>query len=260
MVSKDLVEKIAIELLMAEDNRSPIEPISSRYPELTIDDAYKVQMSIIEKKIQRGDTIIGRKIGLVSRAAQKTFGIHEPVYGHLMKSMVLLEGEVVKMDKLIQPMIEAEMAFILGRDLKGPVTVAEILASTIGILPAIEVVDSRIKDWKVKIQDMVADNVAGAHVILGGRLTDIYEVDLRHIGLVFEKNGEVLTTAAGASVFGNPAYAVTWLVNKLSEHGITMRAGEVVISGSLIGAWPVKSGDNFRATFDRLGSVSVRFL
>lgn len=259
MISKDIIEKIAIELLMAEKNCSPIEPITTKYPNITIEDAYKVQMSIIEKKVQQGDIIIGKKIGLSSRTTQAIFGIYEPIYGYLTKSMILLEGEVVKMNELIKPMIEAELAFIFGKELKGPVTVANILASTIGIVPAIEVVDSRIKDWKVKIQDIVADNVASARVIFGGRIMNVNEVDLRHIGLVFEKNNEVIATAAGATVFGNPAYAVTWLVNKLSEYGVAIKAGEVVISGSLIGALPVKSGDSFRATFDRLGSVTVKF-
>ena len=162
------------------------------------------------------------------------------------------------MKSLIKPRIEAEIAFLLKDDLKGPgVSVASVLGATEGIMPAFEIIDRRFKR-EVTVKDSIADNAANAAVILGGKLTPLSpDIDLRLIGMILEKNGEVIDTATGAAVLGNPAEAVAWLANKLNEHGITLRKGEFIISGSLTRAVDVESGSFFRATFDRLGSVSV---
>jgi 2-oxopent-4-enoate hydratase len=260
MLSENTFQKLASELLEAEAKRSPVEAITGRFPEIKVNDAYKIQTLVTEKKLERGELIVGKKIGLTSKAMQSLLGVYEPDYGQITDKMMLLEGENIDMSTLIQPKIEPELAFILKEDLKGPgVTVANVLKATEVVMPALEIIDSRIKDWKIKIQDTVADNASSARVILGGRPAQIHEIDLKHIGLVFEKNDVVVGTAAGAAVLGNPANAVTWLINKLSEFGVSAKAGEIVMSGSLVGALPAASNDNFRATFDKLGSVNAKF-
>jgi 2-keto-4-pentenoate hydratase len=173
---------------------------------------------------------------------------------------MIMEGQPVSMKNLIQPRLESEICFLLKRDLKGPgVTTAEVLAATAGVMASFELIDSRYQNWKMKIQDTVGDNASNAGVVLGGKLTPVKDLDLRLIGLVLEKDGEILATAAGAAVWGNPAQSVAWLANKLGEYGISLHAGEFIMSGSLTAAFDVKAGSNFRATFDRLGPVSVRF-
>jgi 2-keto-4-pentenoate hydratase len=168
--------------------------------------------------------------------------------------------ETRPMSRLILPRIEPEIAFLLKSDLKGPgINAAQVLDATEGVLPAFEVIDSRFKDWKITVKDSIADNASAATMILGGKLTSIKDLDLRLIGLVLEKNGEVVSTGAGAAVLGNPAESVAWLANKLAEFDISLKKGEFVMSGSLVKAVPVEAGASFRATFDRLGSVSVRF-
>lgn len=249
------------ELLSAEETRTPVAPLTDRFPGITVADAYNIQLGIINTKLARGDVVVGKKIGLTSRAMQEMYGVREADYGHILSSGVLLEGQPVNTGRLIQPRLEAEICFVLKDDLKGPgVTVANVLTATAGVMPAFEIIDSRIKDWKIKIQDTVADNASNAAVVLGGKLTPIKDLDLRLIGMVFEKNGDITATGAGAAVLGNPAQAVAWLANTLSEYGIVLKAGEFIMSGALTAALPIKAGDNFTATFDRLGTVTVRFV
>lgn len=192
---------------------------------------------------------------------QKLLGVHEPDYGHIFNRMMAPDGGPLSFSKLIQPRIEGEIAFILQRDLRGPgVTLASVLRATRGVMASIEVIDSRIKDWKIKIQDTVADNASSARVILGGRIAPPDNLDLRCIGMILEKNGEIIATGAGAAVMGNPAQSVAWLANKLSEFGISLNAGEIIMSGSLTAAIKVAPGDVIKATFDRLGTVTARFM
>jgi 2-keto-4-pentenoate hydratase len=191
---------------------------------------------------------------------QDQFKIREPDYGMITNHMVIREGQPVPMSSLILPRIEPEIAFLLKEDLKGPgINAANVLEATEGVLPAFEVIDSRYKDWKITVKDSISDNASAGAMILGGRLTPVKDLDLRLIGLVVEKNGAVVSTAAGAAVLGNPAESVAWLANKLTEYGITLKKGEFVMSGSLVQAVAVEAGASLRATFDRLGSVSVRF-
>ncbi len=195
-----------------------------------------------------------------SLAMQAMLGVKEPDYGHILNGMVVMEGEKIPAGDLIAPRIEGEIAFVLKEDLKGPgVTVTEVLRCSEGVVPALEIVDSRIRDWKIKLPDTVADNASSALIVLGGVLTPAQAVDLRTVGMVMEKNGEVLGTAAGAAVLGHPAQAVAWLANKLSAYGIVLRKGEVVLSGALAAAAPFAAGDFFRADFGFLGDVKIKF-
>lgn len=255
------VEELAKQLLEAEDNRKPIDPITDKYPSISIGEAYKIQLKVVHLKKQRGQVIVGKKIGLTSKGMQQLLGVNEPDYGHILDKMMIYEGEALSLSQLIQPKVEAEIAFLLKKDLKGPgVTVASVIDATEGVMPAIEIIDSRIKNWKIKIQDTVADNASSARVILGGRIMPIEELDLRYVGMVLEKNGEIVATGAGAAVLGNPAQSVAWLANKLSEFSITLKAGEIIMSGSFTAAVEASPNDAIKATFNHLGSVTVKFI
>jgi len=258
MIDKGEIAKFARELVVAEDERKPIDPITER-AELSIEDAYKIQLEVVEMKKRRGEKVIGKKIGLTSKRMQQALGVYQPDYGHIIDKLIIGEGCPILLSELIQPKIEVEIVFILKEDLTGPgVTAAKVLACTMGLLPAFEVIDSRIKDWKIKIQDTIADNASIGRVILGSPLSNVYGIDLRSVGVVVRKNGEVIDTAAGAAVLGNPVESVAWLANKLSEHGVRLNAGEIVLSGSLIAATDIREGDVIQAAFGcGLGSVTT---
>jgi 2-oxopent-4-enoate hydratase len=259
-LAQDVVAEISRSLIQAERDSEPIEAISPRFADLSYEDVYAIQLKTFETKVKSGEVIVGRKIGLTSRAMQEQFNIREPDYGTITDRMVFREEEALSMKRLIAPRIEPEIAFLLRDDLKGPgVTVASVLRATEGVMPAFEVIDSRYKDWKITVKDSISDNASSAAIVLGGRLAPVADVDLRLVGMVLEKNGEVVATGAGAAVLGNPAESVAWLVNKLIEYGIGLRAGECVMSGSFVRAVSVESGASFRATFDRIGAVSAVF-
>lgn len=260
-MDKKLITQLAEELYIAETSRTPIEALTVRYPEITNEDAYQVQLAGMNMRIADGHTIVGRKIGLTSKAMQTGLGVFEPDYGYITDRMMLLEGEDLSLDSVIAPKVEAEIAFVLQEDISGPgVTLAQVLKATAGIMPAFEIIDTRIKDWKIKIQDTIADGASIGRIIVSGALVPVEHLDMRYMGLVLEKNGEVVTTAAGAAVLGHPANAVVWLANKLAQYGIALKAGEIIMSGSFTAACPVVAGDNLRATFAGLGTVAVRFV
>ena len=255
------VEDLAAELLQAWEKRVPVDPLTERFPSLTVAQAYEIQLALVRRRLAGGRRVVGKKIGLTSKAMQDLLGVHEPDYGHLLDDMVVPNGEAIAVSRLLQPRCEGEIAFLLKRDLAGPgVTVADVLAATEAVMPALEIVDSRVRDWRIKIQDTVADNASSALLVLGDRLTPVQGLDLRLVGMVLEKNGQVMSTGAGAAVLGHPAAAVAWLANKLGEFGVALKAGEVVLSGALTAALPIAAGDAFRAEFDRLGSAAVRFV
>ncbi|WP_258359660.1 2-keto-4-pentenoate hydratase [Moorella sulfitireducens] len=252
---------IATELLAAEASCRPIEPLTATYPDLTVEDAYRIQLAGIEMKKARGSKVIGKKIGLTSKAMQQLLGVNEPDYGHLLDNMLLLEGEPCRREELLLPRVEGELAFILKDTLKGPgVTIADVYRATEGIMPAFEIVDSRIRDWKIKLQDTIADNASSARLVLGSRMVPIKDLDLRLIGMVLEKNGEVASTGAGAAVWGHPAAAVAWLANKLAAFDIALEAGEIILSGAVTAAENASAGDVFTVSFHGLGSLSLKFV
>jgi len=205
--------------------------------------------------------VVGHKIGLCAKANQQKYCANGPIYGHIFSDMVVAEGEPISMSRLIRPIIEGEVCFVLKEELRGPgIDMAKVLAATVGVLPAFEIADDRYKEQKRKVVDPVSDNAGAAMVILGGKLTPITDIDLRLVGMVLEKDGEIVATGAGAAVLGNPAQAVASLANNLAEHNMSLRAGEFIISGSLTISIPIQGGSCYRATFDRLGSVSARFV
>jgi len=240
--------------------KEPIKALTDIDPNITMEEAYKVQLFNIEDATKQGKKIIGKKIGLTSKAMQDFLGVDEPDYGHLLDNMLWEEELPIDADNFLQPKIEAEIAFVLGEDLEGPgITLADVLRATDGIILSFEIVDSRVKDWKIKIQDTIADNASSGGLILGSKLIPVNENNLKYIGLVFEKNGKIVETAAGAAVMGHPALAVAWLANKMGSMGIPLKKGEIILSGSLTKALEVKNGDVFLATFGDLGSVKAVF-
>ncbi|MBC7325499.1 MAG: fumarylacetoacetate hydrolase family protein [Moorella sp. (in: Bacteria)] len=254
-------QAIAAELLAAEVNCQPIEPLTATYPELTVEDAYRIQLAGIEMKLTKGRKVIGKKIGLTSKGMQQLLGVNEPDYGHLLDNMLLLAGEACRREELLWPRVEGELAFILKDTLKGPgVTIADVLRATEGIMPAFEIVDSRIRDWKIKLADTIADNASSARLVLGSRMVPVKDLDLRLIGMVLEKNGEVVSSGAGAAVWGHPAAAVAWLANKLAAFDIALEAGEIILSGAVTAAENAGAGDVFTVSFYGLGSLNLKFV
>jgi 2-oxopent-4-enoate hydratase len=258
-MENSIINNLAIEIYEAEKSGNPIATLTDRY-EMTNDEAYQIQIAGMKLRQKDGHIIVGRKIGLTSKAMQQALNVFEPDYGYITDKMMVLEGDTISMGTLVAPKVEAELAFVLKEDLKGPgITVAKVLQATAGVMPAIEVIDTRIKNWKIKIQDSIADAASIGRIVTSGKLTPIDQIDLRYLGLVFEKNGEVVSTGAGAAVLGHPANAVAWLANKLAQYDIELKAGEIIMSGSFIAACPVAAGDVVRASFDHVGAVTMKF-
>lgn len=254
------IERMGLALYEAERTRIPIPPLTTTYPAMTAADAYMVQQVMMAKRLE-GHKILGRKVGLTSKPMQQMLGVDQPDFGLLLDDMAVLDAGDCPLDQLIQPKIEPEIAFILAKDLTGPnLTVEQVLEATAYIAPALEIVDSRIQDWKIKLADTIADNASSARYVLGAAIAPVGSNDLRLMGMVMEKNGELIDTGAGAAALGHPANAVAWLGNKLAEFGVSLKAGDVILPGALCRAIEVKRGDVVRADFAGLGSVSVRFV
>ena len=227
---------------------------------MSIEDAYAIQSVNIDRRIENGERICGRKIGLTSKPMQEMLGVDEPDYGVLLDGMFVEDGDVIDLQRLVQPRVEAEMAFIMERDLEGPgANTASALRAIAGALPAVEIVDSRVADWKIKLVDTVADNASSGLIVMGGRLRRVDELDLRLVGVAVSRGGELIDTGAGAAALGNPARCVAWLANKLASFGAKLHAGDVVLPGAVHKMVPVQPGDVFRAEFAHLGAVTVRF-
>lgn len=260
MLSDDDRRAAASALGEAERTGVPLAPLTDRWPAIEVDDAYAIQLLSVRDRLAAGEVVRGHKIGLTSGPMQRMFGVDEPDYGHLLGNMFVFEDETVPMGQLCSPRVEPEVAFVLGRPLPAPAcTVADVLRATDYLLPALEIVDSRIADWKIKLPDTIADNASSGRVVLGGNATRPEAVDLRLLGVVLRRNGEIVETGAFAAVLGNPATAVAWLANKVHGFGVTLDAGHVVLAGSCTAAVSVGAGDVVRADFDGLGHVAVGF-
>ena len=259
-LSEEQIHKIAEELINAERLRQVVKPLTDRFPQINSDEAYKIQLAGLEMKKARGPRVVGKKIGLTSKAMQKMLNVDQPDYGHILDNMLLEDGSRFSGEELIQPKIEPEIAFVLEHDLQGPgITLLDVLAATRFVVPALEVIDSRIEGWKIKLCDTIADNASSGRVVLGNSPKRINQVDLRLVGMVLEKNGEVVQTGAGAAVLGHPANAVAWLANAIGKFGVSLKAGEVIMPGAISAAVDVRAGDSIAASFDGIGVVSARF-
>ena len=252
--------ELAARLRQAAADGRPIAPLTDTAPGLTVQDAYAIQRDNIAVALKSGRRVVGHKIGLTSVAMQTMLGVDEPDFGVLLDDMAVEEDEGCALDDLIAPRVEAEIAFLLGRDLAGPgVTAVTAAGAVAGAMPALEVIDSRVADWKITIADTVADNASSGRFVVGPVLTAIDGLDLRLLGMVLERNGDLVATAAGAAVLGSPLRCLAWLANKLAEFDEELKAGDIVLSGALHGAVNIAAGDVFRAEFAHLGSVTGRF-
>jgi 2-keto-4-pentenoate hydratase len=255
------IRAFADELAQAEQSRAQIDAFSNR-SELTPQDAYAIQLANVARREAAGEKVVGKKIGLTAKAMQKILNVDQPDYGHLFESMRVDDGGECAIDGLIQPRVEPELGLILKRTLRGPgLTELDVLEATEALVPTIEIVDSRIKDWKIKFVDTVADNGSSARFVVGSKRTPPIGVDTRTVGTVMTKNGELVGTGAGAAILGaNPYRAVAWLANTLADAGLELNAGDVIMPGALCGMVPVTRGDVVTADFGPLGTVTVKFV
>lgn len=257
-----LIEQLGDELYEALRSQRSVTPLIERYPTITIDDAYYISLRMLNRRLADGEAVVGKKIGVTSAVVQQMLGVHQPDFGFLTDAMTFAEGvDVPIAGHLIQPKAEAEIGFRLKQDLQGPgVTEADVLAATECIMPCFEIVDSRIDNWRIAIQDTVADNASCGVYVLGGDEVDPREYDLAALHIRVWKNGEFLSEGFGSAVQGNPLTAVAWLANTLGRFGIPFKAGEVILSGSLVPLEPVQAGDKLRMELVGIGSASVNFI
>lgn len=242
-------------------NRTTIPPLTSTIDDLNLDDAYAISNHLLSRRLEDGERLIGKKIGVTSEAVQRMLGVFQPDFGYLTDAMTIPSGGVLPISEtMIQPRAEGEIAFVLRDTLEGPgITDADVVAATDFVMPCFEVVDSRIEDWNIKIEDTVADNASCGAFVLGDQAVRIDEVDLTTTGMVVYKNGRLLSTGAGAAALGSPIRCVTWLANTLGRHGIALNAGDIILSGSLVPLEPVVAGDTMRLMLGGVGSASIRF-
>lgn len=260
-LSNEQVEGMGAELHRALVEAAPIDPLIRRHPDLSIEDAYRVQLAMVGHRLRAGQRVVGKKIGVTSKVVMEMLKVDQPDFGHLLSGMAYPDAAAIPLSGFIAPRAEGEVAFVMARDVLGPgLTNADLLAAIDAAMPCFEIVDSRIRDWKISIADTIADNGSSGAFVLGDRMLPPEALDLRTIGMVLEKNGEVIGTGAGAAALGHPVNCVTWLANKLGEFGIPLKAGEVILSGSLSIMFPVKAGDNIAMTLCGLGGCRARFV
>ena len=250
------------ELYRALREQKTLAPLTDRAPDITIDDAYSIALRMLENRLERdGEVVVGKKIGVTSRAVQEMLGVFQPDFGFLTDVMQFPNGADVSIaETMIQPRAEGEIGFRLKRDLVGPgVTEQDVLDATESIMPCFEIVDSRIDDWNIRIQDTVADNASCGVYVLGESEVDPKDFDLPNLKMRVYKNDQLLSEGLGSAVQGNPLTAVAWLANTLGQYDIPFRAGEVILSGSLVPLEPVVAGDRLRLEIDGVGSAAVNF-
>lgn len=250
--------ELAAILIEAAANGAGIEALTTTAGPFDVSTAYQVQDAVVADRIRRGAAIVGAKLGLTSVAKQRQMKVDEPLYGWLTADMAIDVAQPLRCGRFIQPRCEPEIAFLLRDDLAGAqVTAAQVLAATAAVYPAVDVLDSRFAGYSFTLPDVIADNASGAGFVIGGQATDPAGLDLRLTGVVLEKNGELVATAAGAAVLGHPAASVAWLVRALAGRGRGLSAGQVVLSGALTEAVKVAPGDVVVARFDRLGTIEL---
>src|SRR5438309_9078546 len=255
----DADRKKAADILMtAEKERKQAVQLSTSWPDITIEDSYAISTEVVERKIDAGAKLIGHKVGLTAKAMQRSSQIDEPDYGHLLDSMIIADGARVAHENYCVPRVEIELAFILGKPLRGPgVRLPDVLRATEYVVPAIEIVDARIQDPR-KIVDTVADNGAAAGIVVGGRPVGPLDMDLRWVGGLMYENSEIEETGVAAGVLGHPALGVAWLANKLASFGSTLEPGHLVLAGSFTRVVFAEKGDTLHADFGSLGGIAVQ--
>lgn len=257
-----LQEQIGKELYDALKESRTVPPLINRYPNLSIDDAYNISLHTLKLREASGERVIGKKIGVTSKAVQEMLNVHQPDFGFLTDRMHFEDGATISLSKtgLIQPRAEGEIAFCLKADLIGPgITADDVLSATAWVAPCFEIVDSRIDDWRISIVDTVADNASCGVFVIGNIHTDPSSLDLAKVEMKISKNNEPAGSGLGSAVQGHPAEAVAWLANTLGKYGIPFRKGEIILSGALAPLIPANAGDSFQLTAKGLGSCSIHF-
>jgi 2-keto-4-pentenoate hydratase len=261
MLSAEIRDQLAADLAEAERSKVAMAPLTDGYPDLDVVDAYEIQLTNIRQRVAEGARVVGHKVGLSSEAMQKMMGVDEPDYGHLLDEMEVFENQPVAATRYLYPRVEVEVGFILADDLPGAgCTEDDVLAATAAFAPSIELIDSRITDWKIKLCDTIADNASSAGFVLGAARVSPKDVDIKAIDAVLTCNGDVVTKGRSDAVLGNPVTSVAWLARKVADFGVRLRAGDVVLPGSCTRAIDAHPGDNFVAGFDGLGSVRLSFV
>ncbi len=260
-LNRDDIARLADRVEAAQLSAKPIQKLTDDYPQMGLADGYAVQSELRRRWIARGHRLVGWKAGLTSKAKMVQMGVDVPSIGFLMSDMARAENSAVRTDDLVHPRVECEVAFVTKASLSGPhCTREQVLAATDFVLPAIEIIDSRFSGFKFDLASVVADNGSSARFVAGGRPRAVGDIDLRTLGMVMEKNGEIVGLGASGAVLGHPADAVAMLVKVLSELDEELPAGSFVMSGGITEAVAVKHGDSMVARFQELGSVSVRFI
>lgn len=260
MLSESDRKKAADILIAAERERKQAVQLSTTWPAIAIEDSYAISTEVANRKVVAGAKLIGHKVGLTSKAMQRSSQIDEPDYGHLLDSMMIADGAKVPHENYCLPRVEIELAFILGKSLRGPgIGLPEVLRATEYVVPAIEIVDARLRDQR-KIFDTVADNGAAAGIVIGGRPIGPMDVDLRWVGGIMYRNSEIEETGVAAGVLGHPALGVAWLANKLGSHGVTLEPGHLVLAGSFTRVVFARKGDTLHADFGSLGGIAIQFV
>ncbi|MEM5386756.1 2-oxo-3-hexenedioate decarboxylase [Paraburkholderia phymatum] len=255
------IERLAARLDDAELHRNAIVKITDEHPELDWADAYAIQDSLRERKAARGMKLAGLKMGLTSHAKMRQMGVTDPVYGFLTDYGACMDGAAIDTSSLIHPKVEAEIAFVTSRELTGPgCHIGAVLAATDFVLPAVEVIDSRYENFRFDLKSVIADNTSAARYVIGGRHRSAQGIDLKNLGVVMEKNGEIVATASGAAVLGHPAASVAMLANMLGARGQSIPAGTLILTGGVTEAIAVNAGDVVTVRFQHLGCVSMRFI
>ncbi|AWY39558.1 2-oxo-hepta-3-ene-1,7-dioic acid hydratase [Pseudomonas putida] len=267
MLDQQLIQQAAARLDQAERSREQVRQFSLDHPEITIEDAYAIQRAWVAQKIKDGRKLVGHKIGLTSRAMQVSSNITEPDYGALLDDMFFEEGTDIPFERFIVPRVEVELAFILGKPLKGPnVTVFDVLDATEWVIPALEIIDARIQQVDPhtkatrKVFDTISDNAANAGVVMGGRAVRPTEIDLRKVPTVLYRNGVIEESGVSAAVLNHPAKGVAWLANKLAAYDVTLQPGQIILGGSFTRPVAANPGDTFHVDYDMLGSIACRFV
>jgi 2-keto-4-pentenoate hydratase len=260
MLSNAIRAELAADLAEAERTRVPMSPLTAAYPGIDVVDAYEIQLINIRQRIAEGAVVIGHKVGLSSEAMQQMMGVDEPDYGHLLADMEVFEDVPVNTARYLFPRVEVEVGFILAEDLPGAgCTEDDVLAATAAYAPSIELIDTRISDWKIALCDTIADNASSAGYVLGRERVSPKDIDITGIDAVLTRNGEVVAEGRSDAVLGNPVTAVAWLARKVDSFGVRLRAGDIVLPGSCTRAIDVRPGDVFVADFTGLGSVRLSF-
>lgn len=260
-LTNEQISALATHVENAELHAKDISKITNEYPEMTFKDAYDIQWQIRRNKEARGNKIVGMKMGLTSWAKMAQMGVETPVYGFLADYFSVPDGGEIDTSKLIHPKIEAEVAFVTKAPLHGPgCHIGDVLAATDFIVPAVEIIDSRYENFKFDLISVVADNASSTRFVTGGMARKVEELDLKSLGVVVEKNGEVVDVGAGAAVLGHPASSVAMLANMLGERGEHIPAGTFIMTGGITAAIAVEAGDNINVRYQDLGSVSAKFV